>query len=499
MIRSAAVDLGASSGRVIGGSFDGSKLHMEEIHRFSNQPITVLGRMYWNAYRLYADMREGIIKSAKALGRIDSIGIDTWAVDYGLLDVYGMLLNLPRHYRDMRTDGMMDKVTERIDRKSLFDRTGIQFMSINTIFQLAAELEQNPAVLERAAHLLLMPDLLNYFLTGQIQSEFTNATTTQLLNAVNGDWDQTLLKQLGIPCRLFTRIAMPGTKLGAIADAELLQYPELRSTHVVHVASHDTASAVIAVPAKEQAHAYISSGTWSLFGTTVPEPIINEQTEAMNFTNEGGFNNYRLLKNIMGLWLIQQTQDSFEAQGAPSDILTLMQMAEKSPAFSFYFDTEDARLLHPGDIPARIREICEETGQAQPVSHGALVRGILENLAFKYRYTLEQLERILGNRVETIHIVGGGAQNELLCQFTANVTNRPVLAGPIEASAMGNLLMQLWALGELKGTAQLRELVLRSCVTKAYEPIDADVWEDQYGQYLQKMATIQQSNIMNVN
>ncbi|SHJ96522.1 rhamnulokinase [Alicyclobacillus tolerans] len=485
MFHSAAIDIGASSGRVIRGSFDGNQLQVCELYRFSNQPVTVHGRMYWDIYRLYAEIKDGLRRLAAESKSVKSVGIDTWAVDYGLLDKDGLLMNLPRHYRDSRTLGMMERVEERIHRNQLFARTGIQRMPINTLYQLMAEQVESPERLSRATHLLLIPDLLNYFLTGQKWTEFTNATTTQLLCAGTKHWDMDLLQQLDLPSHYLGKIVSPGTPLGHLSDLDLLQDSRVAAASVIHVASHDTASAVLGIPVQSESFAYISSGTWSLFGTLVSEPIINERTAEMNFTNEGGYQNYRLLKNIMGLWLLQQTELSEQKRGNICSIPDMLRLAQNGEPFAFYFDTEDTRLLPPGDIPSRIYEICRENSQNPPVDLGTLVRGILENLAFQYRYVLDQLEEILQRRIQVIHIVGGGAQNELLCQFTADATGRPVIAGPIEASAIGNLGMQLLAQDELRSSSELQELVKRSVITKLYEPLLEKRWEEAYKLYLE--------------
>lgn len=478
----AGVDLGASNGRVLIGHYDGGILSADQVHRFPTYTVNIHGHLSWNIYSLFTEVKSGIAQSAQAYGEISSIGIDSWAVDYGLLNRDGQLLALPRHYRDERTNEIMKRMVADGRTESLFARTGIQLMPINTLFQILADMEQS-SLLQQTSDLLLIPDLLNYFLTGQKLSEYSNATTTQLVHATTQNWDTELMNDLGIPRHLFKTIVQPGTSAGSIIDDELRAYSNLGRTSVVHVASHDTASAVLAVPKTTGSYAYISSGTWSLFGTTVDAPIINEETRRMNFTNEGGYGNYRFLKNIMGLWLLQQSLSSFERQGQRYEIEDVMQWVQSAPSFSFFFDVDDERLLPPGDMPTRIRHICQETNQTPPLDNPSLVRGILENLAYKYRYVLDNLETATGQHVETIYIVGGGCRNAHLCQFTANVTNRPVVAGPAEATAMGNLLMQLVALGELSGTTQMQDLLLRSCETTVYEPKNQEEWSLAYASF----------------
>lgn len=479
MVHLAGVDLGASSGRVIRGTFDGSSLKAEEIHRFSTYTVNLHGRLYWNIYALFSDIKKGLRESAEQFGHVSSIGIDSWAVDYGLLDSDGQLIGLPRHYRDSNTVDMVNEFLNTERGNWLFDRTGIQLMPINSVFQLLAQMKDSQAI-RRASDLLMIPDLINYFLTGLKRSEFTNATTTQLMNASSKKWDDEVLRRLQIPQHLFQRIVQPGSVLGTVTDVELSQVTGLKQTPVVHVASHDTASAVIAIPHKSQRYAYISSGTWSLLGTTVPAPLINATTRRLNFTNEGGYANYRFLKNIMGLWLLQQTLVTFQRAGRPVSVDKAMGWVDEAEPFAFFFNVDDERFLQPGDIPKRIRNVCEDIGQKPPTDDKILVRGILENLAFRYRVVLESMDKANGHDSDVIHIVGGGCQNAHLCQFTANVTNRPVVAGPVEATATGNLLMQLIALGELSGVDDIRDVIVKSSKTITYEPERVEVWDNAF-------------------
>ncbi|MFB5192142.1 rhamnulokinase [Alicyclobacillus fastidiosus] len=478
-----AVDLGASSGRVMRAAFNGDTLSLQEVRRFQNKPLYINNRMHWNIYSIFQEIKEGILDAVSSHGAIRSLAIDSWAVDFGLVDSNGHLLDLPRHYRDARNGKAMENVVSQVGKSRLFGRTGIQLQPFNTLYQLYAMKQENENLLEAADTLLLIPDLLNFLLTGEKYAEFSNATTTQFLNAESREWDHELLSQLQLPSRLLPTIVKPGTGAGLLKDDELLRTQLLGALEVIHTTSHDTASAVVSVPSQSENYAYISSGTWSLVGTVVPKPIINEKTAAFNFTNEGGLGNYRLLKNVMGLWLVQETQRTFQSLGEPYDIERLVHRARLASPFRFMFDPDDSRLLQPGDIPETIRQICRETGQRLPDNSGSLIRGIFESLALKYRYALDQLELITGERYDAIHIIGGGSQNQLLSQFTANATNRPVIVGPVEASAMGNVLVQLLALGEVGSTSQMSELVQRSVEQVTYVPHENGVWESAYEKF----------------
>ncbi len=484
-----AVDLGASSGRVMVASFDGQTVNLEEIHRFKNQPLQIFDRLHWNVYSIFNEVKNGISIATRSFENLHAIGIDGWGVDYGLLDEYGELLALPRHYRDTRNVQAMDSLLQRWSTEDLFYSTGIQIMPINTVFQLYAEQMENPRRLTRARHLLLIPDLLNYFLTSEMSAEFTNATTTQLINANSGRWDKELIRKIGLPSTIFPSIYPPATLLGTIIDHDLMDNAIARSMKVVRTTSHDTASAVIAVPGESEDVVYISSGTWSLLGTVVRKPIINEQTKKYNFTNEGGYGNYRLLKNIMGLWLLQETQRVLSRQGISADTKQIISAAEHAPPCLSFVDPDDPRLLQTGDIPQIIRQICRESGQYVPESIGELTRCILESLALKYRWVLDQLEELTGKHYEAIHIVGGGSQNQLLSQFTASATGRRVISGPGEASALGNVLVQLVALGEISGIGQIRQLLHDSFSYETYAPQDQDMWESSFHQFKKFVTT----------
>jgi len=465
-----AVDLGAESGRTVLGSFDGERLAVEEVKRFPNGPIEVGGVLQWDVLRLYADMLEGV----RAAGQVDSMGIDTWGVDFGLLDRAGHLLGNPVHYRDRRTEGMLDEAFRRVGRQEIYERTGVQFIPINTLYQLLALVMSQDPQLEAADRMLTMPALLGYWLTGIAADEFTDATTTQCYDPRADAWASGMLDKLGIPVRIFGNVVPPGTVLG-VPRAQL----GLAVTRVIAPGTHDTASAVAAVPFERNEHAaYISSGTWSLVGIEIREPLINQDALEANLTNEGGVGGtFRLLKNVMGLWLLQECRRAWAVKGADMPYEDLLRLAEAAPAFSAVIDPDDARLLHPGDMPARIAEIAAESGHQLRLDPGVIARCIFESLALKYRRTLEQLERVSGMRIRTVHVVGGGSNNRLVCQMTADACGRPVVAGPVEATAIGNLLVQAMALGLISTLEQARDVARRSVALQTYEPQSTDEWD----------------------
>ncbi|PTM53290.1 rhamnulokinase [Desmospora activa] len=477
-----AVDLGAASGRLLAGTFDGERLAVEEKVRFANEPVTVHQTMHWDFLRLFHHVKQGIRRVCHEGEPIASLGIDTWAVDFGLLDSKGRLLGNPVHYRDRRTDGIMEKVTQRIPRGEIFRETGIQFLPFNTVYQLAALKEANDLHLEQADTLLMIPDLFHYFLTGQKVTEYTNATTTQLFNPVQNTWSSTLLKALDISEQLFTDVVSPGSNLGKLMPAVAA---ELGATgiNVIAVATHDTGSAVAAVPSGSQPSAYLCSGTWSLLGTEVDRLICSERALALNFTNEGGVEAFRFLKNIMGLWLLQEIKREWERQGKDYTWEEMTELMAEEPPFLAFVDPDDRRFLASGSMSDRIRNACSESGQPIPISDGSLLRTVTESLAFKYRWTLERLEELIGKKIEVLHMVGGGIQNRSLCQWTANACERPVVAGPVEASGIGNLLMQLLAAKEISSLEEGRRLVARSFPRKTYEPAQTERWDDHYERF----------------
>ncbi len=481
-----AVDLGAESGRVVAGHFDGTRISLEPLHRFPNGPVNVRGTLYWDVLRLWSDIKTGLGKAAELYGgRIAGIGLDTWGVDYGLLARDGSLLSNPYHYRDSRTDGMMEAAFRKVSRAEVFACTGIQFMQLNTLYQLMAMVEAGSPVLDVADRLLTMPDLINYWLTGRMANEFTIATTTQCYDPRAGDWAYGMLEKLGIPARLFGKIVPPGTVLGPL-DPSVAAETGLGDVPVIAPATHDTGSAVAAVPMDPDNAIYLSSGTWSLMGVESKVPIIDDRMLQWNLTNEGGVDGtFRILKNIMGLWLVQECRREWQRAGEEHDYGEMVDMAAAAPAFGPVVSPEDSRFLAPGDMTPRIAAACRDAGQIPPASKGAFLRCALESLALEYRWVAERLDELTGKRLETIHIIGGGAQNELLDQLAADATGRTVVTGPIEATALGNVLVQAKALGHIGSMAEGREVVKASFDLKTFEPRDSARWDDVYARYLE--------------
>ncbi|MFE0554405.1 rhamnulokinase family protein [Paenibacillus sp. NPDC058910] len=481
-----AFDLGASSGRAMLGQWNGRTIDVTEIHRFPNDPVRIGDRFQWDILRIYHEVKQGLLRLKGQHNLPSSIGIDTWAVDYGLLDRSGELLMNPYHYRDTRTDGVMDQVFRDVPPAEIFDRTGIQFLSFNTIYQLASLQRQKPYLLQEAERFLMIPDLLRYFLTGELANEFTNATTTQLFNPLSASWDDHLLKSLNIPPKLFHPVVQPGTLVGALRSSvtEELGIP---SIPLYTVAEHDTASAVVAVPALERSFAYLSCGTWSLMGTEVDQPVIHERARELNFTNEGGaYGTYRLLKNIMGLWILQECQRTWGREGLTYSYPELVNMADAVPAFACFIDPDDPVFLPAGDMPKRVVEYAARTNQSVPQGISALVRCIMESLAMQYRYVLELTEELSGQKFQGLHMVGGGIHNETLCQWTANAIGKPVWAGPAEGSAIGNMAVQWIAQGELSDIWEARAVIRESFPVKTYEPKETPLWEEAYGVFGQR-------------
>jgi rhamnulokinase len=458
-----AIDLGAESGRAILGSLAGGRLTVEELHRFPNTPLREADGLYWDAWKLWEEIRRGIaIAIEERHVPLDGIGVDTWGVDFGLLGPDGTLLEKPRHYRDSRNNGVMEKLFEVVPRDEVFGYTGIQMMQINSLVQLyGMKLAEAPA-LRQARKLLNIPDLFNYWLTREARSEATIASTSQFFNPAYMTWATELLKRLLLPSEMLCTVVTPGTLLG----------PSVEPPHVpvYAVAGHDTGSAVAAVPADNGDHwCYISSGTWSLMGLELDAPIINEQSLAANITNEVGVaGKIRFLKNIAGLWLVQECRRAWSAEGRDYSYDELTQMAAEARPFVATIDPD--AFLEPGDMPAKIAAHCRQTGQTPPQTHGEYVRCVLESLARRYREVLENLERLSGRRIEVIHIVGGGSKNQLLNQLVADCTDRRVVAGPSEATAIGNILVQAMGAKELSGLSEIREVVRRSFAPVTVEP-----------------------------
>src|SRR5215211_5710560 len=473
-----AVDLGAESGRAVLGRFEGERMALEEVHRFPNRPVRLPDGLHWDVLRIIGEVKDGLAKATRSAERIESLGVDSWGVDFALLDRDGSLISNPYHYRDPRTEGMQERALDRVPKEEIYGTTGIQFMPINTLNQLLA-MESSP-LLGAAQTLLLIPDLIGYWLTGEKACEYTNATTTQLCDARSGRWSVALLEKMGLPAHIFGEIISPGTRLGPLLPGVVEEMGARKAFPITAVASHDTASAVVAVPAEGENFAYISSGTWSLVGVELPEPAIAPEGMRANFTNEGGFGGTtRFLKNVMGLWLLQECRRTWARGGHEYSYEELAHLAEEAPAAGSLVDPDHPLFLSPGDMPSRIRRFCGATGQEGPEEPGAMTRCVLESLALKYRWALEKAEEITGRRVGVVHIVGGGARNELLCQLTADATRRLVRAGPVEATALGNLMVQAYAGGWLSSLGEMRESVRRSVEVRDYEPRgEEDRWHE---------------------
>jgi rhamnulokinase len=492
-----AVDLGAESGRVMAGIWNGKRLRLEEVHRFPNGPVALADSLHWDILRLWAEVQNGLALAAKKFGRsIVSVGADTWGVDFVLLSRSDEMLGQPYHYRDGRTNGMLEQAFQRVPRSEIFARTGIQFMQLNTLFQLLAVQQNTPELLEAADCLLFIPDFIHWALSGSRVVEFTIASTSQCLSPVNRDWATGLLQQFKLPTRILPKIVTPGTVLGDLRK-DLAERAGLTRIKVVAPPSHDTASAVAGVPTAHTGQAnwaYLSSGTWSLMGVEVQQALLSDRTQQLNLTNEGGLDGtYRLLKNIMGLWLVQQCKRSFDIRGQAYGYSKLAQLAAKALPLRSLVNPDDPRFLNPPNMPKSIQDFCRETGQLVPKTEGQLIRCAYESLALTYRKVLAWLEELTGNRIETLHIVGGGSQSRILDQFTADACERPVLAGPVEATAMGNLLVQVRASGELNSLAELRAVVRDSSEVITFEPGKAASWVDASG----RLSQIQQRIAVN--
>ena len=479
-------DYGASNGRAILGVFDGRKLEISEIHRFPNEPVQMGDRLYWDFPRLFAEMRRGLLKCAQAGIEPDVIGVDTWGVDFGLLDGNGRLLGNPVHYRDTMTNGMMDEAFRAMPKEEIFEHTGLAFMQFNSLYQLLALKKENDAALDSAKALLFMPDLFTYFLTGVKGSEYSIASTAQLTDPRTRDWSPEIFERFGLPREIFQPIHESGRVRGPLSPALCAEFGFKKAPLVVAVAQHDTAAAVASVPAKGEHFAYISSGTWSLLGAETKAPVVSRAVMDANYTNEGGVcGTTRVLKNIMGMWIIQECRRNWLKQGDCEDFAALAALAEKEAPFRSLFDPDDARFMPQGDMPARIAEYCRETNQPVPETRPQFARAIYESLALKYRWAIRRLEGdILGEKVECLHIVGGGSNNTLLNRMTASAINRPVLAGPGEGTAIGNLLIQAMALGAIGSMDELREVVRNSFEVKTFAPENSAEWDAAYERFL---------------
>jgi len=482
-----AFDLGAESGRGILGAFDGQRLSLEVLHRFPNGAVRTLDTLHWDVLRLYSEMLHAL-RLAAGKADIASVGIDTWGVDFALLGRDGTLLGNPRHYRDPHTEGVMETAFARVPRAEIFRQTGIQFMRFNTLFQLLAMQRDNSPQLEAAHHLLFIPDLFHYFFTGIKVNELTDTSTSQMIDPATCQWANPLLQSFAIPSRILGTIIKPGTVLGPLRPS-VVSDTGLSPIPVVATATHDTAAAVAAVPAQGTGWAYISSGTWSLMGVELDSPRVGEPALKANFTNEIGFGGtVRFLKNVMGLWLVQECRRIWERSGQTFGYDELMRLAKDAPAFGSVIDPDDTTFILPASMPQAIADYCRKSGQTAPDGVGPVVRCALESLALRYRWVLERLEELTDQTLTVIHVVGGGSQNELLCQLTADCCGRPVIAGPVEATAIGNVLVQAIGLGVLGSLAEAREVVRRSCNVKRFEPATDDRWQGQYQRFLGLLA-----------
>jgi rhamnulokinase len=479
-----AFDLGASSGRAVIGRFNGSTVDLEEIHRFPNGAIELPGGLFWDAVGLFGEILTGLRKAASTSGGLKSAGLDTWGVDYALLDRAGELIGNPHCYRDPRVDGAMDEAFKTVRRDQIFDYTGIQFMAFNTLFQLCASVRDNSPQLEIAETFLTMPDLFNYWLTGTKVCEFSNATTTQCFDPRKRAWSTDLLNALHIPSHIFPEIVQPGTSLGRVRNSIALE-AGIKDLNVVAPACHDTGSAVAAVPMASDDALYISLGTWALMGAEIREPAINEKSLTHNFTNEGGVDGtYRFLKNIAGLWLVQESKRTWDLAGNVLSFDELTGRAQQAPSLTALIDPDHPDFVAPGDMPGRIRTFCKHTNQSPPESEGEVIRCALDSLALKCRFVLGNIREALGKPFATIHVVGGGIQNTLLCQLIADATGLQVQAGPVEATALGNILVQAIANGDIGNLSEAREVVRASTPIQTYDPNPSAIWDDAYARFL---------------
>lgn len=476
-----ALDFGAESGRAILGTLENGRISLEEIHRFPNRQVRVHGHVYWDVLYLFDELKKGLAAAAaRGCKKLDGIGVDTWGVDFGLLDARGELVGNPHTYRDPRTEGMLEAAFKLVPREEIFAATGNQFMTLNTLFQLLSLSKAKSPALANAKTLLFMPDLFNYLLTGKKCAEYTIASTSQMMNAKKRAWSKTLLKKLGIPAEILPEIVAPGAEVGPVLP-QILEETGLEPVKVFAPGGHDTACAVAAVPATEGGNwAYLSCGTWSLIGVELDQPDVSETALANSFTNEGGVGGkIRFLRNCTGLWLLQRTRARWQQEGDELSYAEIAKLAARASdsAFQSVVDPDDPAFGNPADMPAAIADYCRRTGQTPPATKGEFARCILESLAFKYRSIIGRINEMRGEPVECLHIVGGGSQNELLCQLAADACGIPVVAGPVEATALGNVLMQAVAAGKVKNLAEARRIVAKSVETKRYEPQNPEEWD----------------------
>jgi len=484
----AAVDLGAQSGRVAVGRFDGERLSVTEVHRFPNRPVRTRGTLHWDILGVYRDVLDGLRAAGREAGPLDALAVDSWGVDFALVDRKGRLVRNPVHYRDLRRAEAVSGVLERVPARELYERTGIQLIPINTIFELGAMAADDDPALAAADTLLLVPDLIHHWLCGARTSELTNATTTQCWDPRSGTWAGDLLERLDVPARLLPEVVQPGTRLASLTH-DVAEETRLGDAAVLAVATHDTGSAVAAIPFGARTAAFISAGTWSLVGVEVREPVITDATFAANLTNEGGVGGtFRLLRNVTGLWLVHECRRAWALEGHDFSFDQLIALAKQAPALQSFIEPNDPAFAEPGDMVARVRAFCAHTGQAEPVEPGAVVRCILESLALKHAQTVDLLAAVTGRPPLELHMVGGGARNELLCRWTANASGRPVHAGPEEATLIGNLLVQAMSLGEIASIAEAREIVAASVAPTTYEPDETPAWREAREQFAAAVA-----------
>lgn len=477
-----AFDFGASSGRAIVGVFDGEKIELREVHRFSNDPVTINGTVYWDVQRLFFEIKQGILK-AKEDGGFDSIGIDTWGVDFGLLRKDGTLIENPIHYRDKRNDGMAEFSKTYMSHEEMYDITGIQFMDFNTVFQLLSLKENRPYILEEADTLLFMPDLLSYMLSGVKSTEYSIATTSQMVDLKTHDWSDKIINDLGLKKDILTPIVATGTVIGQLSD-EICEELGVPKADIVSVASHDTQSAITAAPCEYEDFAFISCGTWSLFGTEVKEPVLNDASKKLNVTNEGGYGySIAFLKNICGLWLIQESRRQWIREGKEYSYAELERLALECEPFKCFIDPDAPEFGTMGNLPERVKEYCRKTNQYVPETVGEIMRCIYESLALKYRLTFDGIMECTGKNYDRIHVMGGGTKDKLLLNMTAQSCNVPVYGGPIEATALGNIAVQLMSDGTIADIKEARKIIAQGENLKLYEPGDRDAWETAYEKY----------------
>jgi rhamnulokinase len=480
-----AFDIGATSGRAILASLNDKKVELKELYRFPNKMIQINGRLYWDIYAMYEALKEGLRAGARERVPIHAIGIDAWGVDFAYIGGDDTILGLPRSYRDPYTEGTPEAYFKQIPQREVYAATGIQIMNFNSLYQLYAAKKENNSALEAAEHILFMPDALSFLLTGEKVCEYTIASTSQLINPCTKQFDSQLLESVGLSTDIFPPVIMPGQVAGYLTKSLTGETGLNGTIPVIAVAGHDTASAVAAVPAGDEKFAYLSSGTWSLMGIELKAPVVTEESFRMNFTNEGGVDGtIRFLKNITGMWLLEQCRKEWEMEGARYSYPEIVALSDSSEAFRSLIDPDHASFAHPERMTDAIASYCEKTGQSSPDTHAAYIRCIFDSLALKYKYVFNQLQQMAGFKLDKIHIIGGGSQNSLLNQFTANATGIQVIAGPTEATAIGNALIQAKGLGLVHSLPEIREIVRQSFPPTLFYPRETDMWEEAYKRFL---------------